>query len=71
MSTTKGKPLLVDNKDHKYRKQRLSADKKSITWICLIDGLQNIKCRAKIFTDLDFKILSKTGQHTHPPREWK
>ena len=62
----RGKPQVVDSRGYKYSKQRDNWPK--TFWICIRTNTL-VKCKARLTTGIDGKIINYSGQHNHIPTE--
>ena len=63
----RGKPQVVDSRGYKYSKER---DKGLKTFWACVRTHTPVKCRARLTTGIDGKIMNCTGEHNHVPTEY-
>ena len=64
----RGKPQVVDNRGYKYSKERSNLAQKTF-WTCVRTHTP-LKCKARITTGIDGKIVNCSGEHNHIPTEF-
>ena len=65
MSTSRGRPLLLDSANHRYRQLKNNPDGTIVYWACLKEKTN--KCKVRLHTTTNFAIIKVRGLHTHAP----